>query len=107
MKADRDTPDATQLLVGLVGNTIPTLTGKSNRVIRLSGEFVIVGTGTSPNGQRVRIADVQSAIDRLFAAGELEISKESVGYRSAFVGAVIRQLRGVQVATNPRRAWLA
>ena len=107
MQAGRDTPDATQLLVGLVGKTIPTLTGKSNRVIRLSGAFVIVGTGKSPHGQRVRISDVQSALDRLYAAGELEISKESVGYRSAFIGAVIRQLRGVQVATNPRRAWLA
>jgi len=31
----------------------------------------------------------QEALDRLAADGEIEISVESVGYRSAFVGAVL------------------
>ena len=35
---------------------------------------------------------VQDALDRLAADGEVEISVESVGYRSAFVGAVLSAL---------------
>lgn len=107
MPPDREAPDARQVLAGLVGKTIPTLTGKPNRVLRLEADRVFVGTTKSPEGHPVDISDIQSAIKKLFATGELAISKESVGYRSAFIGAVIRQLPGAGVATNPRRAWLA
>ena len=106
MQADREVPDAAQVLAGLVGKTIPTLTDKPNSVIRLEDGCVIVGTKKSPGGRPVEISQIQSAIDRLYAAGELEISVPSVDYRSAFVGAVIQQLPGVRVGTNPRRAWL-
>lgn len=107
MPPDPQAPDAKTMLAGLVGKTIPTLTGKPNRVLRLDGDRVIVGTTRSPTGQPVDIATVQSAIDKLYAAGELTISKKTVGYRSAFVGAMIRQIPGVRYTTNPRKAWLS
>ena len=41
------------------------------------------------------IAWVQDALDRLERDGEIEISVESVRYRSAFIGAVLLALPGV------------
>jgi len=38
----------------------------------------------------------QEALDRLAADGEIEISVESVGYRSAFVGAVLASLKDTE-----------
>ena len=51
-----------------------------------------MATARSPTGQPVPIAWVQHALDRLAADGEIEISVESVGYRSAFIGAVLGAL---------------
>jgi hypothetical protein len=44
----------------------------------------------------VPIAWVQDALDRLDRDGEIEISVESVRYRSAFIGAVLLALPGVE-----------
>lgn len=82
------------------------MTGKPNRVLEVRGSEVIVGTTKSPEGQPVPIDWVQRAIDRLTAERELEINPQSVGYRSAFVGAVLLTLPGVEGATNPRRVRL-
>lgn len=90
----------------LVGKEIPTMTGKPNRVLEVRGSDVIVGTAKSPEGQPVPIEWVQSAIDRLLEERELEINPQSVGYRSAFVGAVLLTLPGVEGAKNPRRVRL-
>ena len=99
-------PDVRALLKKLVGKTIPTATGAPNKIVAVAGPSVAVGTAKSPEGREVAIAEVQNAVDRLFRDGTLEISKESVGYRSAFVGAVIGQIPGVRILTNPRRAVL-
>ena len=51
------------------------------------------------------IAWVQAALDRLESDGEIEISVPSVGYRSAFIGAVLREVPGAEVvrtASPPR-----
>ena len=79
----RKAPNAKIVLADLVARTIPTLTGKPNRIIRLEGDHVYVGTTRSPEGRAVDISDIQMAIDRLYAAGELYIAVETVGYRSA------------------------
>lgn len=89
--------DARRLLSGLVGRTIPTITGRPNEVLAINGDDVIVGTTRSPTGRPVPIAWVQNALDRLLAEGEVEISVDSVGYRSAFIGAVLQEVPGAQV----------
>ena len=66
----------------------------------------MVGTGKSPGGQLVEIEWVQAAADRLFEYGELEISVKSVGYRSAFVGAVLATLPDTIAELKPRRICL-
>ena len=106
MSAGLEVPDAQELLASLVGNTIPTLTGRPNRVLRIEGVHVIVGTTKSPEGQPVQISAVQSAIDQLYATGEIAVTVETVGYRSAFIGAVLRQLPEARYTTNPRQVWI-
>lgn len=89
--------DAREILTSLRGQTIRTLTGRPNAVLRLEGDKVIVGTDKSPEGRPVPIEWVQAALDRLAAEGVVVISVESVGYRSAFIGAVLSSLPGVVV----------
>ena len=63
------------------------------------------GRPKSPGGKPVPIALVQDAIDRVEAAGEIEISVDSVRYRIAFIGAVLRELPDAHVvesASPPR-----
>jgi hypothetical protein len=99
--------DAQQVLKPLVGTTIRTLTGRPNRVIAIRGQDVIVATGKSPEGKPVPIAWIQDALDRLVRNGEIEISVPSVGYRSAFIGAVLATIDGSSTSTRPRRVRLS
>jgi hypothetical protein len=94
------------ILERLVGSTIRTITGKPNRVLRVDGDVVWVATGRSPEGKPVKISAVQAAADRLYRYGEIEISVPSVGYRSAFVGAVLSTLPGTVSLVQPRRIRL-
>ena len=102
-----EAPDMRVVLKGLRGQTIRTLTGKPNVVIRVDEARVIVGTAKSPKGQPVPISWLQTAADRLYRDGEIEISVSSVGYRSALVGAVLATLPGTISTTNPRVIRLA
>jgi hypothetical protein len=91
--------------VSLCGRELRTIKGQPNRIVRIDGTDVIVATTRSPEGKPVPIRWVQDAMDRLMASGEIEISVDSVGYRSAFVGAVLLALDGSEVvvgATPPR-----
>src|SRR5829696_833036 len=100
--------DAREFLQSLVGEEIATATGRCNTVLGLDGDNVVVATGRSPRGQLVPIEWVQNAIQRLFGEGEVEIGVASLGYRSAFVGAVLLRLPGaVLVSGTPPRVRLA
>jgi hypothetical protein len=99
--------DARAHLESLVGETIDTLTGRPNSILRVEGETVFVGTGKSPGGKPVPIQWVQDAMDQLAAAGELAIEVETVGYRSAFIGAVLLTLPDVVRVEGTRRVKLA
>jgi hypothetical protein len=95
--------DARTILQALVGETIHTLTGRPNRVLAVEGGNVRVGTSRSPSGQLVPIVWVQEALDRLAREGEVEISVESVGYRSAFIGAVLSSLEDTEASPATMR----
>lgn len=100
--------DARSVLEALKGRQIRTLTGRPNTVLALDGQDVLVGTNRSPTGQRVPIAQVQNALDRLRDAGEVEISVSSLGHRSSFIGAVLSELPETMVARmTPPRVRLA
>lgn len=99
--------DARAHLNTLVGKTIHTVAqGRPNRIVAIDGAQVVVATTQSPNGQRIAIAEVQAAMDMLERTGDLLIDKKIVGYRSAFIGAVLATLPGAIVSTRPRRVRL-
>jgi len=98
--------DARQLLRRQVGRTLPTLTGRPNRVIAVGSANVLVGTTKSPDGRWIPIASVQAAIDQLERVRSIEISTASVGYRGAFIGAVLMTLPGATQELKPRRIHL-
>jgi hypothetical protein len=99
--------DARQHLKGLRGQTIYTLAqGRPNRILAIEGDTVTVATEKSPSGESVPIEWVQDALDRLFRDGEVLVTVKSVGYRSAFIGAVLGTVPGVEVLTRPRRVRL-
>lgn len=101
--------DARGLLESLVGRRLQTVTGRENRVLGWDAATVGVWTARSPFGQPVPIAWVQDALDRLERDREIEISVQSVGYRSAFIGAVLREVPGAEVvrSVSPPRIRLA
>lgn len=99
--AGGDPGGARELLSSLAGQTIHTLTGRPNRILRFVGDDVIVATNRSPGGSPVPISWVQEALERLYSVGDVQISVESVGYRSAFIGAVLSQVPGA-TASNGR-----
>jgi hypothetical protein len=97
-----------ELLEGLVGVEIATVTGRPNRVLAVDGESVVVATSRSPAGEPVPIAWIAAALERLLGGEEVEVSVSSLGYRSAFVGAVLMRVAGANlVRTSPPRIRLA
>jgi hypothetical protein len=102
-------PSVRAHLESLVGRDVKTISGIPNRVLRVEGARVYVRTAsTRPNaGEAVEIAELEDAAERLFRDGELRISTDSVGYRSAFVGAALGAIPGVQMARRPARLLLS
>lgn len=103
--------DARQHLERLVGRILRTPSrDEPNTVLRIDGENVIVATSRAPDGTPVPVIWVQEAMDRLVSTGELEVTTEalgsSIGHRSVFLGAVLRELDGAEVLRNPPRIRL-
>jgi hypothetical protein len=98
--------NAAQLLRSLIGCDISTVTGRPNRVMTVQGDQVVVATSRSPKGRTVPIHEVQTALDRLLRDRAIEISVASVGYRSAFIGAVLSELPGAHVDRSKSPPWI-
>src|SRR5262245_14794566 len=99
--------DAEDLLRSLEGRELRTLTGAPNRIVGFDSDQVYVATGRSgPDGTAVPISWVQDALDGRETAGEVFINVESVGYRSAFIGAVLREVPGATTSSEPLRVTL-
>ena len=100
--------DVRSHLRSLEGTEIKTVTdGRSNRILRIEGDEVIVGTAKSPDGRPVPIEWLQDAVDLLIREGEVAVDVETLGHRGAFVGAFLATLPGVVVRpTTPRRIAL-
>jgi 5-methylcytosine-specific restriction enzyme A len=100
--------EAATFIQGLLGRRLTTVSGFRNEALRLDNGDVIVATQRSREGQPVPLASIQSALDRLVDDGVVEIDVDSVGYRSAFIGAALRELPGARVEESPPRVlWSA
>jgi putative restriction endonuclease len=95
--------DARALLADLVDRPLRTISGRPNRIVEIADDSVLVATDRSPGGQPVPIAWVQNALDLLDANGEVRIDVSTVGHRSAFIGAVLREVPGAEARSNPQR----
>lgn len=100
--------DARAHLQSLTGQTISTVTGRSNTVVAVRGDEVFVRTARNDltDGDPVPIQWVQDAADILFAKGEIGINVEEASYRSAFVGAVLATIPGAKELRRPARVVL-
>jgi hypothetical protein len=101
-----ETRDARTLLADLVGQPLWTISGRPNEILELRDQEVVVATDRSPAGTSLPVAWVQDALDRIQATGELQIDPPSVGYRSAFIGAVLRTLPNARTEHDPQRVLL-
>ena len=54
----------------------------------------------------MNIVEVQATIDRVWDGEEVPISPEAIGFRSAFVGAVLGSMPDVKVLDDPLRVRL-
>ena len=107
-RSDLGSYDSRAHLNSLVGQALRTAGSESpNRILDVRADDVVVATRRAPDGEPVPIAWVQDAGDRLRAEGLLRITPAEVGYRSAFIGAVLRTLPGVVVERRPLRLMLA
>ncbi|GAA2979337.1 hypothetical protein JOD63_002948 [Microbacterium terrae] len=89
----------------LIGTPIPTVSGtRTNTILSVGTDHVLVATSRTPTGQPVPIAEVVAALEHLKQDGIIDANVESLGYRSAFFGAVLLQVPGARVvgAAPPR-----
>lgn len=101
-------PDVREHIASMEGQTLPTLKGRPNRILNVSGNHVVIGTVRNPEGARVSYRYLQDEVDRLWSEGG-EAKIDSHG-RGAVVGAVLKSM-GFEVLANPRRvvvpdAWM-
>ncbi|OLF14384.1 hypothetical protein BLA60_04470 [Actinophytocola xinjiangensis] len=94
-------PRARDVLRPLVGVRIRTVSGQPNMVLAMNSDTVTVGTKQSPEGQPVPLVEVQKGLDLLVGQRSVGVNVEELGYRSAFVGAVLATLPTARVAMNP------
>lgn len=99
-------PTAEEVLRSLIGEEIRTVTGAPNMVMAVQGRTALVGTSRSSQGQPVEIDDVQHGMDKLRVHGSVRVTVEQLGYRSAFVGAVLAALPGARTNASPAMVTL-
>ncbi len=90
-------PSARLLVDSLIGTDLQTPSGRRNTILRVEGDAIVVATSKSPKGKLVPLQTVQAALDSLQATGSVVIHPTEVGYRSAFIGAVLRTLPGARL----------
>jgi hypothetical protein len=97
-------PDARSVVTPLVGTTIKTVTGRPNVVLGMDGENALIGTERTPAGAPVPLAMVQDGLDALYEQGAVAVNVETLGHRSAFIGAVLLTLPDafLEPTTPPR-----
>ena len=78
-----------------------TVSGRANTITAVTPLYATVATDRSPGGQRVPVTDVENALQKLRTAGKVAISPSELGYRSAFVAAVLLTLPGARASGDP------
>ncbi|MFE4727342.1 hypothetical protein [Microbacterium sp. NPDC056736] len=92
-------------LRSLIGTAIPTVSGsRHNTILAVDSRNVTVATDRTPTGQPVPISEVAAAMELTKEQSVVDVSVDVLGYRSAFIGAVLLQLPGARVVgASPAR----
>lgn len=98
---------AANLLRSLIGHELHTITGRPNTILEVSEKHAQVATEKSPKGEQVQVSEVERALEQLRTTGEVVCDPDHVGYRSAFIGAVLRTLPGADISLAPPTVVLA
>jgi hypothetical protein len=94
--------DARAHLPRFVGRPVHTIRqDQPNRVIAVDRPDVVVATHRSPAEQRIAIAEARPAMDILERTRDPLADRNIVGYRSAFIEAVLATSPRVPVPTRP------
>lgn len=101
-------PDARAHLESLIGRTVFTVARRRPNIILGvdDGEVHVRTERSKGRGEKVAIADVQATFDRVWDGEEVPIHPRSVGYRSAFIGAVLASMPDVETLEDPWRVRL-
>ncbi|WP_158846718.1 hypothetical protein [Saccharothrix deserti] len=94
-------PKAVDLLRDLIGVEVRTASGKSNTILHVRGDDVMVKTERSPEGQPVPVSAVQKGLNLLATRGSVRVTTDELGHRSSFVGAVLAVLPGARFTGKP------
>ncbi|MEV1118852.1 hypothetical protein AB0I91_27615 [Actinosynnema sp. NPDC049800] len=94
-------PKAADLLRDLIGIQLRTASGKSNTILHVRGDDVVVKTERSPEGRPVPMSAVQKGLDLLAARGSVRVAPDELGHRSSFVGAALAVLPGARFTGEP------
>lgn len=92
-------------LRSMIGTAIPTVSGsRHNTILAVDSRNVTVATDRAPTGQPVPISEVAAAMELIKEQSVVDVSVGALGYRSAFIGAVLLQLPGARVVgASPAR----
>jgi hypothetical protein len=94
-------PDALELIRSLIGVPLMTVAGRPNRIVAVDTKVVQVATDKSPAGQPVKVEWVQAGLDLLMERRFVRVHPDELGYRSAFIGAVLATLPGAVASERP------
>jgi hypothetical protein len=101
--------DARAYLERLVGQTIPTITGKPNTIVAVRGADVFVRTGDTVDpavGEPVPIQWVQDALNTLYANGRIGINTTEATASQCVRWRVLSTLPGAVGLRRPARVEL-
>ena len=88
-------------LRSLIGAEIFTALGsRMNRILAVDPHNVVVATERTSAGRPVPIAEVVAAIDLIRERSVVDVSVDVLGYRSAFISAVLLQIPGAHVVSG-------
>ncbi|MEX0153477.1 hypothetical protein [Microbacterium sp. LMI1-1-1.1] len=82
----------------LIGIPITTVSGsRINTILAVDSRDVVVSTTRTAGGHAVPIGDVVAAMELIKQNGVVDVTVDTLGYRSAFIGAVLLQLPGARI----------
>jgi hypothetical protein len=99
-------PRAEALAAELVGRSVRTYLWREARVERVEHGVAAVAGARGEQGARVALADIQTGLDQLAAAGEVQVTIAALGPWATYVAAMLVAVEGAAYDDAPARVVL-